>query len=173
LKCRRRCVTILRMIPASIAAFAVVFCASVAFAQQSDLNKLIVIVRDQAGAVIPSAGVRATDESTGRIFDVVADGTGQAILHLPNGNFTVRVQAPGFETWSRAGLDPALQTQQQVTMRITNDNMVCPCVGPPPDVVPEDSVRDSVPAVAAEIPLVPLQSLSLRAKRLRLKAHAG
>ena len=163
------------MFRAPLAAFAVVFCASVAFAQQSDLNKLVVTVQDQSSAVIPGAGVRVTEEGTNRIFDAVADQIGQAELHLPKGNFTVRVQARGFATWRREGFDPALQVQLHVTMVLPRgDIVICgPCIGPPPYVAPEDSVRDSDPAMAVEIQLIPLQTLNLRSRRLRLKTHAG
>ena len=162
------------MIWIGVAAFALVLCTGVLPAQQPATNSLLVTVMDPSGAVIPGAGIRTTDQATGQLFEGVADQAGQAELHLPNGNLTVRVQARGFATWSSAGFDPACQTQLRVVMGLPTDDMVCsPCIGPPPYVTPEDSVQGSVPAVAAEISVLPLQTLSLRAKRLRLKAHAG
>jgi hypothetical protein len=148
------------MIRVCIAAFTVVFYAVAIAAQTSEQNKLIVTVQDGSSAVIPGAGVRAVEEGTNRIFDAVADQAGQAELHLPKGNFTVRVQARGFATWTSAGFDPArLTTHLQVTMSLsTGGDVVCnPCAGQMPDVAPEDSVQGSVPAVSAEIPVLQLQ----------------
>lgn len=64
-------------------------------AQETRTGTLTGVVKDSQGAVIPGAGVVATDEQTKGDFRTKADGVGAwTIARIPAGTYTVTVTAP-------------------------------------------------------------------------------
>ena len=62
-------------------------------------------VRDQQGAVVPGATVRAVNEETGMMRTAVADFAGRyAMPSLTPGNYRVSAGQPGFQTVARTGI---------------------------------------------------------------------
>jgi hypothetical protein len=56
-------------------------------------------VLDKSGSVVPGATVRATSEGTGLARDVKTDNAGHYLIPLlPVGTYTVRVDAPSFQS---------------------------------------------------------------------------
>src|SRR5271154_281389 len=62
-------------------------------------------VADKTGSVIAGATVKITSESTGLTRDTKTDGTGHYLVPLlPATNYTIRVEAQGFQTTEQKGL---------------------------------------------------------------------
>ena len=62
-------------------------------------------VRDQQGAVVPGATIRAVNEETGMMRTAVADLAGRyAMPSLSPGNYRVSAGQPGFQTVARTGI---------------------------------------------------------------------
>lgn len=72
-------------------------------------------VRDQTGAIIPSAGVRLTHEGTGATIQTTSDETGEFVFSfLPVGSYTLRIELPGFKAYVSTGIQlAAAQTMRQ------------------------------------------------------------
>ena len=65
-------------------------------------------VTDKTGSVVTGAGVKATAQATGITRDSKTDDTGHYLMPLlPIGNYTVRVDSPGFRTGRTEGLAAA------------------------------------------------------------------
>src|SRR5438445_5318956 len=62
-------------------------------------------VRDQQGAVVPGATIRAVNEETGMMRTAAADLAGRyAMPSLSPGNYRVSAGQPGFQTVARTGI---------------------------------------------------------------------
>ena len=72
-------------------------------------------VRDQSGAVVPSASVKATQTETNLIRTVLTgtDG-GYAISNLPVGTYDIQVTLNGFEIWIKKGIALEVAANPQV-----------------------------------------------------------
>ena len=70
-------------------------------AQQSSPIQITVQAVDPTGMAIPSAHVRVDPSPGAMKSDVTTDGRGEAVLELPAGSYTLWIDAPGFERWSR------------------------------------------------------------------------
>ncbi len=74
-------------------------------------------VKDEQGAVIPNATVKATNAETGLMRTSTADSTGvYNIQYLPVGPYTVEVEAPGFQKFVQKNL--VLTVDQTVTLNV-------------------------------------------------------
>src|SRR5206468_4463755 len=78
-------------------------------------------VKDQSGAVLPGAEIKATQTATGAVRTVVsAEDGGYVLTNLPIGPYTVEVSLPGFRTYVQAGIvlqvgsNPAINAVLQV-----------------------------------------------------------
>ena len=72
---------------------------------QTQLATVFGIVTDPSGAVIPEASVTVVNQGTGSKRQVLTGVTGQYHLAgLPTGNYSIRVEKPGFQTQLRAGI---------------------------------------------------------------------
>ncbi|MCX6543989.1 MAG: TonB-dependent receptor [Acidobacteria bacterium] len=81
--------------------FALIFLTALLFvpvpasAQEAKTGRLTGVVKDALGAVIPGAGVVATDDQTKASFRTMADGVGAwAIARIPASSYTVTITAP-------------------------------------------------------------------------------
>src|SRR5881397_4100629 len=72
---------------------------------QSDRGTITGTVADQTNAVIPGAGVVATNTETGTKYETVSTETGNYTLaQLPAGVYQLSVELPGFKKYVRQGL---------------------------------------------------------------------
>jgi hypothetical protein len=146
-----------------IAAIALALCACTVLAQQPTVGILSVLVKDQSGAVIPGAHIVATVLTTGTRIEVTANGNGQAVVHLDQGSYDLKVWARGFETWKDIEVEVNAETYRAVTLIA-------------PDVHREVWVTSDVieipqehPVLAAEISSIPMQQYVPPAKPFRHK----
>src|SRR5436853_7614254 len=64
------------------------------------------VVRDASGAVLPGATATVTNQGTNFTRDVVTDERGEfALPALPAGRYTLRIELPGFKTYTNQGLE--------------------------------------------------------------------
>ena len=91
----------------SKAAKIIFFCwfgALIAAAQ--DTSTIVGVVTDPSGAAIPGAQVRVSNVQKGFVRDLTTDSAGAyTAAKVPIGNYTVTVQAQGFERVSNAGIE--------------------------------------------------------------------
>ena len=79
-------------------------CAGV-WAQAISTAQISGTVKDQSGAVIPGAEIKATQTATGAVRTVVSDeGGGYVITSLPIGPYMLEVSLPSFRTYVRTGI---------------------------------------------------------------------
>src|SRR5215831_17541760 len=73
------------------------------------------VVHDSTGAVLPGAAVVATNQGTNLSRDAITDERGEFVLPvLPAGRYTLKIELPGFKTYTNQGLDlSAGQTVRQ------------------------------------------------------------
>src|SRR5688572_12675745 len=63
------------------------------------------LVHDSSGAVVPGATVVATHRGTGVPREGVTDARGEFVLSaLPNGPYSVRIEMPGFKSYTNEGI---------------------------------------------------------------------
>ena len=159
----------LPMVFARIAALAFAVCACTALAQQHAEGTLIVDVTDTAGVRIPGAAIEVTAEGSGARFDAATDATGEAVLHLDQGSYELKVQARWFKT----------QEEKQIEVNATTYIALKLPLQCGPGCIIDDvevSADDSeIPLehrpVAAELPLVPMQQLVLSGTPIRHRRH--
>lgn len=93
-----------------------------AFAQ-SDSAALSGLVTDSSGAVIANAHVSITNGATQAVTTVESNSSGNFIApNLPSGDYTVRVEAPGFQTTtlSNVHLDPSIGRKVEAVLSVGN-----------------------------------------------------
>src|ERR1043165_3688504 len=91
---------IVRTITRSVLVAGFLLCLiSTVYSQGTNLGTLRGTVTDPAGAVIPNAAVKVTDQSTGLSRDLTTDGEGNfEVTALKAGTYKVTVTATGFKT---------------------------------------------------------------------------
>ena len=112
--------TYLRLCPSAriLAALVFIFTGSIiAFGQQTT-GSIVGTVKDQQGAVVNTATVKATNVDTGYSRSAPANGYGEyRIDFLPVGNYSVAATAAGFERFVQQNL--ALDVDQTLSVEIT------------------------------------------------------
>jgi hypothetical protein len=77
-------------------------------------------ITDASGSPIVGATVTATDTARGTTFPTQTNNDGAYyLLHLPVGNYTVKVEAKGFETAAHAAFDLVLNQVARVDVQMT------------------------------------------------------
>src|SRR5581483_8203937 len=83
---------------------ALVFCASIVFAQR-DLGTISGTVTDPTGSAVPNAKVTITEDATGVAHSSQSNETGSYTLPaLHPGTYTVDIEAPGFQKAEQKGI---------------------------------------------------------------------
>ncbi|HEX6773200.1 MAG TPA: TonB-dependent receptor, partial [Acidobacteriaceae bacterium] len=91
-----------------IVALFVTFCLCACLHAQVNTASLSGLVTDPSGAIVPNATVTVTNQATGYTRTVTTDAAGNySLQNLPIGQYTARVQGPGFST-----------TQENVTLNV-------------------------------------------------------
>jgi hypothetical protein len=100
-----------------LAALVFIFTSSViAFGQQTT-GSIVGTVKDQQGAVVNTAAVKATNVDTGYSRSAPANGYGEyRIDNLPVGRYTIEAKAPNFERFVQENL--LLNVDQELTVEI-------------------------------------------------------
>ena len=81
------------------------FVIAVAAFAQTDRGSITGTVSDPAGAVIPSAPLKARNIGTGVTYEAASSNTGNyTLVQLPAGAYELSVTVSGFKTYVRAGL---------------------------------------------------------------------
>ncbi|MBM3763989.1 MAG: carboxypeptidase regulatory-like domain-containing protein, partial [Acidobacteria bacterium] len=71
-------------------------------------SSLFGVVTDPSGAAVPSARITITADATGISASATADSGGEfSLTSLQAGRYTVQIEANGFQTLRRTGLDLA------------------------------------------------------------------
>jgi len=97
-----------------------VFLAAFALAQ-SERGTITGAVRDQSGAVVPSASVTVTNQATNVASHVVTNDAGEfTVPNLPPGQYLVRVDKQGFRSSEERGLplDAAQTVRADATLQV-------------------------------------------------------
>jgi hypothetical protein len=87
---------------------------------QSISGRIVCVVSDQAGAVIPNAAVVLTNEATGAVRRATTDETGVFLApELPIGRYSLKVEGGGFApaTAMRIKVDVGAETRVNITLR--------------------------------------------------------
>jgi hypothetical protein len=96
-----------------------VFIAPPISAQSPNTGALVVVVVDQAGAVVPGANVSVLNNATGAAREAVSGSDGNATIPALSltGTYTVSVSSQGFGTEERK--DIALRSGETATLKVT------------------------------------------------------
>ena len=74
-------------------------CSVIAMAQVTTSGRLVGVVTDQAGALVPRAEIVATNTGTQQELTTTANGEGGWVIpSVPNGVYTIKITAPNFKT---------------------------------------------------------------------------
>jgi hypothetical protein len=116
-------------------------------------------VKDELGAVIPGATVRAINEDTGFTRAMISDGEGAYnIQYLPVGRYKVNVEASGFQRFEQQNLHVSLDSTQTlpITLKIGAETQTVTVTEAPPlvNVSTAELGRTVLPSEIIELPLV-------------------
>lgn len=82
-------------------------------------GSIVGTVADPTGAAVPSTRVVIANLATGATREANGDGEGRySILNVPAGTYTVSINATGFRTSVREGVEVAINTVTRVDMRL-------------------------------------------------------
>jgi hypothetical protein len=85
---------------------AIAFFGCVSLEAQVTTATVYGVLRDSSGAVLPGATVTATHRGTNLSRDTITDERGEfALPALPAGRYTLKIELPGFKTYTNQGLD--------------------------------------------------------------------
>lgn len=102
----------------AVAALAMMAASALPGVAQTVSGTILGTVLDSSGGRVANARVSATNEDTKVRTETVSNGVGNyAMPFLPVGNYTVRIQATGFQTYSRGDL--VLRVDQQMRVDAT------------------------------------------------------
>ena len=83
----------------------VLFLAALPLQAQLPTAKVAGTVTDPSGAVLPAAKVTLTNTSNGFVYTAVSNASGEYVVpNLAPANYTLRVEAKGFNTYVQEGI---------------------------------------------------------------------
>jgi Carboxypeptidase regulatory-like domain len=106
-----------RLIANFSAALALLIACCQPLCAQVDTGTITGIISDATGAVLPGATVVLTNDGTGEVRNGTADAHGEFVFTpVQVGKYELTINAPGFQTQVRAGLE--LQVQQRLNVLV-------------------------------------------------------
>lgn len=82
-------------------------------------SSLFGVVTDSSGAAVPAAKITLTADATGLAASAVADAAGEfSLTSVQAGRYTVQIEASGFQTLRRTGLDLASGARIRTTFQM-------------------------------------------------------
>ncbi len=143
-----------------------IFAAAVAFmaagnlsAQINATGTLLGTVTDKSGAIVPGAGVKATNVDTGISREATTNESGQYRFDLlPTGTYEVRVSMKGFSTavFGKVGLAVSQTTTIDASLEPSSQNTVVTVEAAGAALVDTQKTDVSVPITSREIEDLPL-----------------
>lgn len=81
--------------------------------------RIVGIITDASGAVVPGVNITATNRGTGLTFKAVTNAEGYYVLtQLPVGEYSLLVEARGFRRLERSGINLALDQTSKVDLQL-------------------------------------------------------
>src|SRR3989442_7406094 len=88
-----------------LCAAVIVVASSTGLTAQVTTATLYGVVKDMSGAVLPGVSVTATNQGNGQSRTIVSDERGEfGLPALPGGAYTVKIEMPGFKTYTNQGM---------------------------------------------------------------------
>lgn len=104
----------------AVSLLAIAFVISLSVFAQSNTGSITGVVTDPAGAVVPNATVRVTNQGTNETRTVLADSEGRyEALSLPTGIYTVAASGTGFQSTSLKDLRLAVGEKARADISLT------------------------------------------------------
>src|SRR5277367_6043319 len=100
-------------------ALAIAAFSSFAFGQANQ-GAIAGVVEDSSGAVVPNAKLKATEKSSGTVYETVSTSVGS--YRFPNvsiGTYDLTVSAPGFKSPTLTGIEVQVATTAAVDIKLT------------------------------------------------------
>ncbi len=124
-------------------------------------GQLLGVVTGTDGAVMPGAGITATNADTGLVRRAITDGDGlYRIDYLPSGTYDVRVDMPGFATEVKKGIGITLGSKVKIdfALKLTKveEEIVVTSEAP--------VIETTNPSVAASVSSTAIQNLPLQGR---------
>ena len=129
--------------------------------QEHPKSILTVIVQDPSGALVPGAHIAAANNATGARVDATTDAAGQSVVHLDQGSYDLKVYAKGFSSWEERNAAANAETKRTAKLNIGQSGPISVISSPSPDNLLNHQL------LVAEIPLLPLELLTAKARPLR------
>ena len=138
------------------------FCAA-----QSDRGNLTGVVADPGGGAIPGASVTATNEDSGVQVRTVTTGAGDyTVPELPAGNYSLTVEATGFNKVVRKGIIVSVNLTARVDIGVTvgSANTIVTVTEDAP-LLKTESPENNITVTSADINALPLNMAGAGAVR--------
>ncbi len=98
----------------------IALCACSPVFSQFDAGQISGFIRDASGATVPNANVSATNEGSGEVHKVTANGEGYYIFpQLFVGKYTLTVEQAGFKTFAQKGITIDAQSKLTIDVALT------------------------------------------------------
>src|SRR6476659_9066374 len=103
-----------------VSCFAFALLAALPAFSQFDAGQISGFIRDSSGATVPNANVSATNEGSGEVHKVAANGEGYYIFpQLFVGKYTLTVEQAGFKTFVQKGITIDAQSKLTIDVSLT------------------------------------------------------
>jgi hypothetical protein len=110
-----------RCAKALLVVFSCLFLTGIPLHAQSDTSSLTGTITDSSGAIVPNANITLHNEGTRADIHATTNDSGNYNLtNLPTGRYSMKVEAPGFQTTalSDISVDPNIGRRVDVTMKV-------------------------------------------------------
>jgi hypothetical protein len=144
---------------------AVMFITPVIVYGQANYGAIVGTVTDPSARSIDKASVEVTANEQGRQYRTQTNESGNYVVtQLPPGSYSVRIQAPGFQTFVRSDVpvqtDHTTRVDEQMRLGQTSDQIV---VGDTPPALMTDRAEVSVTLGSKQVRELPLASRNVTA----------
>lgn len=103
-----------------VSCFAFALLAALPAFSQFDAGQISGFIRDSSGATVPNANVSATNEGSGEVHKLTANGEGYYIFpQLFVGKYTLTVEQAGFKTFLQKGITIDAQSKLTIDVSLT------------------------------------------------------